>query len=358
MDISIDVVGSGLQGVGLYTAPVKQRTPPGLAEEFKLTGPWRGPRLLYRPVACGGECFDFWHFDVVDCSLAATIPHVGVHNGAVKVGVSGEVDGGSSAESLALYWGRLLKQFREQADLSAAELGRLINYSPAAMSHFENAHRIMPMETARACDDLLKTGGQLAGLLPYVLSVDLPPEFKDYVRHERRATQILAFEPQVVSGLFQTEAYAEAVLRAARLDNLQQALANRMNRQEILRGDDPPYLWVIMEEHILDKLVGGREVMRAQIERLLEEAENPRVVIQFIPKTVGAHAGLDGPLTILSFAEGPDIVYCDGHASGRLILPARAVAACSRAYDLLRSTAVSPDQSIAMLKAKLEELTP
>ncbi|MFF4344984.1 helix-turn-helix domain-containing protein [Kitasatospora sp. NPDC001540] len=283
---------------------------------------------------------------------------MGVHNGVVKAGVLGEVDAESTAESLALYWGQLLKQFRESAGLSAAELGRAINYSPAAMSLFENARRIMPMETARTCDALLKTGGQLAGLLPYVLSADLPPEFKDYVRHERRANQILAFEPQVVSGLFQTEAYAEAVFRAARLDNVEQSLANRMNRQEILRGDDPPYIWVIMEEHVLDKLVGGRDVMRAQIERLLLEAENPRIVIQFIPKTVGAHAGLDGPLTILSFPEGPDIVYADGHASGRLILAARAVAACSRTYDLLRSTAVSPEQSIAMLKAKLEELTP
>ena len=280
-----------------------------------------------------------------------------VHNESVKASAAKQAELESSADSLAVYWGQLLRRFRESAGYTAAGLGLAIGYSASAVSMFENAHRVMTPETARSCDQILNTGGQLAGLLPYVLAADLPPEFKDYVRHERRARQILAFEPQVVSGLLQTEEYAEAVLRAARLDNIQRSLVTRMSRQEILRGEDPPYLWVIMEEHVLDKLVGGSEVMRRQIERLLEGAQKPRVIVQFIPRTVGAHAGLDGPLTILSFHEGPDIVYTDGHASGRLIVLPNEVATCSRTYDLLRSTAASPEQSITVMQAKLEELS-
>ncbi len=284
---------------------------------------------------------------------------MGVYSGSAKSEELHEVDSASRPESLPQYWGRLLKQFRERADVTGTELGKVIGYSPTAVSLFENAHRLMTMETARACDQFLNTGGQLAGLLPFVLAAtDMPQEFLDYVGHEASASQILAFEPQVVSGLVQVEAYAEAVFRAARLDDVPRSLNSRMRRQEILQRGEPPYLWLIMEEHVLDKMVGGPEVMRAQIERLLEEAVKPRTVIQFIPKAVGAHAGLDGPLTILSFPEGPDIVYADGHASGRLLLNSTAVATCKRTYDLLRSTAVSPDASIAMLKAKLEELSP
>ncbi|MDH6574575.1 helix-turn-helix transcriptional regulator [Kitasatospora sp. MAP5-34] len=268
------------------------------------------------------------------------------------------IDGEVSAGSLAQYWGQLLKKHREAAGYSGAAFGRLIGYSAGAVSQFESATRVMKPETARACDELFKTDGLLEGLLEFILKADLPTWFTSYVDHEGRASEIRTYEPQVIPGLLQTEEYARAVLEAGRLDSIDQPLAMRMSRQRILEGEGAPYLWVILEQTAIEKQIGGPEVMRPQLERLIAEAKKPRIVIQIVPKTIGAHAGLDGPLTILSFPEGPDMGYVDGHASGQLIVKTADVARCARIYDLLRSTALSADSSIALLEAAMEELAP
>lgn len=261
------------------------------------------------------------------------------------------------AQTLMQQWGSELRRYRETAGLTQLQLGKLVGYSESAVGMFETAERVMTPETAEACDEIMKTGGSLAGWLPFVIK-DVPSWFTSYLELERKANSLRIFEPQVVPGLLQTDAYARAVLEAGRHDSIEVFHATRMSRQLILEREDPLHLWVVMEQSVLERNVGGPEVISAQLQRLVEHARKPRIVLQVIPKSVPCHAGLDGNLHILSFPEGPDMVYQDGHANGRLIVKTQDVAHCNRTYDLLRAVAASPEESIRLLIARIEELAP
>lgn len=98
--------------------------------------------------------------------------------------------------------------------------------------------------------------------------------------------------------------------------------------------------------------------MGCQMERLLKAGQEPRTVIQVVPRTAGAHPGLAGPFTILSFGQGPDVLYVDSFSEGRTVLDAAEVDAAAHAYDLLRSYALSPEASAEVIGTCLEELSP
>lgn len=139
-----------------------------------------------------------------------------------------------------------------------------------------------------------------------------------FVSLEDQASQIRSWQPQLIPGVLQTEGYGRAVLKAlmddvppAEVDRRWQA---RLNRQALLtRERDAPQLGVVLDAAILERPVGGEKVMRAQLRHLLKVNELPNVSIQVLPKSVGAHAGLEGPLVILSFPGEihPDIAYVE-----------------------------------------------
>ncbi|BCB85888.1 hypothetical protein Psuf_032010 [Phytohabitans suffuscus] len=131
-----------------------------------------------------------------------------------------------------------------------------------------------------------------------------------YVGLEQAAEAVRAYEQQVMPGLLQTEEYAKAMIRAARpditTDEVERRVRVRLNRQSLLTQDDPIDLWVVLDEAVLSRPIGGDAVMCAQLERLIEAAELPNVTLQVLPFEVGAHAGMDGTFTILTFSEPSD----------------------------------------------------
>jgi hypothetical protein len=129
-----------------------------------------------------------------------------------------------------------------------------------------------------------------------------------------------------------------------------------MKRQEILTRSEPPLLWVVLDEFVLHRTIGGPELMRAQLTHLIQMAQRPNVTIQIVPTGRGAYAGLGGYLTMLGFEEGPDVVYMDDHAGGRMIEEAAAVAACGIQFDRIRASALSQEESLELLKSLLERL--
>jgi Domain of unknown function (DUF5753) len=176
------------------------------------------------------------------------------------------------------------------------------------------------------------------------------------VELEASTTSIQSFDVQVVPGLLQTEGYARAMLQAGRHASVDELVAARLDRQRILNQQQPPLYWVVLDEGVLRRLIGGAAVMREQLKRLVELATSPRIVLQVLPYIAGAHAGLDGPLTILSFAEGPDAVYIEGIGSGQLMTRPEDVERCHLIYNLVRAAALSPEASVAMIAATMEEL--
>ena len=145
----------------------------------------------------------------------------------------------------------------------------------------------------------------------------LPDWFEEYLGLEGAASVIRTFELQFVHGLFQTESYARAVTllghKTAPAEEIDRRVSLRIKRQDILASPEPPQVWSVMDESVLRRPVGGRAVMRAQLDRLAEMARLPQVTIQVIPFGGGGHAAAGGSFTLLRFAEPelPDIVYIE-----------------------------------------------
>ena len=189
----------------------------------------------------------------------------------------------------------------------------------------------------------------------------MPNWFQDFVGLEESASLIQGFELQFVPGLLQTEEYALAVATRGRPEyvpeDVRKRIALRMERQKILAGVRPPSLWVVLDESVLHRPIGGRQVHRAQLEHLLEMAERPNITVQVVPNQLSGYAA-EHPFTILRFAEPelPHVVYVE-HMSGALYLDGLAeIEVYSRAMDRLMVDAETPDRSRQILVALLAQV--
>jgi transcriptional regulator with XRE-family HTH domain len=145
----------------------------------------------------------------------------------------------------------------------------------------------------------------------------LPRWFELYVGLERAAAVIRTYEVQFVHGLLQTEDYARAVILIANdhapAEEIDRRVSVRMKRQQLLTQPDAPELWTVLDEAVLRRSPGGRELMRAQLAHLLAMTDLPNVTLQVIPFDAGPHSAAGGPFTILRFPEPdlPDLVYLE-----------------------------------------------
>lgn len=257
--------------------------------------------------------------------------------------------------SFAALFGAELARLRNAANMSQADLGRKINFSGGHVSMVEIAKRPPSREFAESCDEALNTGGLLGRLWPFVNRDLFPAWFQGYVQLEAEATKIQTYECQTIPGMLQTEGYARAVLEAGWIQNIDEPLAARMERQEILRDSSRPLMWALIDEAVTRRPVGGHAVMREQLKCLADLATSRRIVLQVVPDDIGAHACMDGSMTLLSFREGSDVAYVEGPGSGQLIDRPEDVAQCQQRYDLTRAVALSPQASIRMITEAMEE---
>ncbi|QKW52413.1 helix-turn-helix domain-containing protein [Streptomyces buecherae] len=272
-----------------------------------------------------------------------------------------ETDNGAPA-SLAGFLGRQLRKLRTERGWSQTELATKAHTTGAMISYVENAKRVLAPDLAR---DLDATFGIdfFEELCPLVLAYAYPSWFLPYVELEREAKAIRSFQSQVVPGLLQTEEYARGTLAPWRPDNLDDLVAARLTRQALFDRDEPPHTWFILDEQVLRRRIGGPTVMRDQLERLLSAGRHPRCVIQVIPEAVAAHPGLSSAFTMLSFDQGEekkpphDVLHVDGFSRGRTALDPAEVNEGARAYDLLRSYALSPEESSDRIGEYMEGLT-
>ncbi|MFI7296044.1 Scr1 family TA system antitoxin-like transcriptional regulator [Streptomyces sp. 1121.2] len=188
----------------------------------------------------------------------------------------------------------------------------------------------------------------------------LPNWFSAYVSLETAARTLRAYEPHYVTGLLQTPRYARGVLGGGfpndRDEDLRRRVDLRLRRQSLLDRADAPTLWVVMEEAVLHRVVGGPEVMREQIDRLLEVSELPHVSVDVVPFTAGAHVGACAPFTYFRFEEPelPDIVYTE-ILSGAVYLDQRSdVAAHLEAHNRM-SLLTSDTDSRSLLNRMRKE---
>jgi transcriptional regulator with XRE-family HTH domain len=254
--------------------------------------------------------------------------------------------------ALALFAAEL-QAARARAGMSRDELAARINYSPSLVGMVESMRRVPRLDFAQRCDDALGTSGTFARLHEHLRIAPFPSWFRPFAQHEAEATSLRTFQLVLVPGLLQTGEYARVLLSTrvgATEDDVDQAVTARLERQAILDRDDPPLLWVVLDEGGLHRSIGDRKVMRAQVERLVEMAGRPNVVIQVIPGEVGAHEGVNGSFVIADFAVAPSIVYLETALTGLVVERPEDVAAVRLTYDTLRSEAMSRAASLELLQ--------
>jgi transcriptional regulator with XRE-family HTH domain len=266
----------------------------------------------------------------------------------------------SQVSALALFSAEL-RQARMRAGLTQDQLAEQIAYSPSLVGHVETGSRAPSLDFAVRADEALGTGGLLARLQPFVRSEAYPAWFRDWVEIEREATSLRWFEPLLVPGLLQTEEYARAVLAAAHPASadgeVDRLVAARLDRQAILTCEEPPLLWVILDEGVLHRPVGGPKVMAEQIDRLIVAARQPRIMFQVVPSDAGAHPGLAGQFVIAGFDGQPDVAYLDNALTGQVVERPGDVARVALLYDILKAEALSPRASVDLARKAIERWT-
>ncbi|MEV6791984.1 helix-turn-helix transcriptional regulator [Streptomyces sp. NPDC051320] len=191
----------------------------------------------------------------------------------------------------------------------------------------------------------------------------LPDWFSVYVSLEDEATLIRTYEPHYVPGLLQTEDYARAVLGAGvgrdADGELERRVALRLKRQELLEQPNAPALWVLFEEAVLHRPVGGRQVMRGQIERLFQATRLFNVTLQILPFEMGPHIGAFGPFTLFRFEmpELPDIVYTESLSGAAYQDQRPYVSAHLEALDRLSTQARTVEETRKILEDACKDST-
>jgi len=189
----------------------------------------------------------------------------------------------------------------------------------------------------------------------------LPRWFRAYVDLESTASLIRTYEGQFIPGLLQTDDYMRAVIHGALLDESGEEVGRRvrlrMARQTLLTREHPPRLWAVVDEAALRRPVGGHEVMRGQLERLIAATKLPNVILQILPFASGAHPAMVGAFSILRFADGdlPDVVYVE-HLTNALYLDGRDdVNQYLHVMDQISMSAAPPDKTMDILHRILQE---
>nr|BFE32301.1 hypothetical protein GCM10010200_045520 [Actinomadura rugatobispora] len=129
-----------------------------------------------------------------------------------------------------------------------------------------------------------------------------------------------------------------------------------MERQRILTRQHPPHAWFVMDEMVLRRIVGSREIMREQLAHLLEFSERPTSMVHIVPLDTGYHEGLGGTFTILDLRDGKNVAYTESTGEGVLINDRASVARRLVRYDMVRGHALPVDKSQDLIKSVMEEL--
>ncbi len=291
---------------------------------------------------------------------------------AEPIGGADAPAGGSTARRIIL--GARLRRLREAAGVSRAEAGYAIRSSDSKISRLElgrvgfkerdvtdllTMYGVIDAAECKVFLDMVKQSNEPSWWHPYT---DLLADwFHDYLGLEQAASRIQTCELQFLPGLVQTEDYARAIATSGWSelvdDGAERHVAVRMQRQALLARPDAPKLWAVIDESVLHRPIGGREVMLAQIEHLLELTEWPNITLQVLPYRFSGYAA-EGSFTMLRFAESDlsDVVYIE-HLSGALYLDKRAETELySRVFDRLTVDAEIPDQTRRLLAKARSDL--
>ncbi|GLW05370.1 transcriptional regulator [Microtetraspora sp. NBRC 13810] len=256
-------------------------------------------------------------------------------------------------------FGRELARVRKESGLSQARLGAHLGVSSSLVGHIEIGNRIPKPDLARRCDEIFKTGDLFARLCRGISSPTGPRWFMGWADEiEPRARVLRSWDPLLIPGLLQTEGYARAVFRGglARSEReVEDQVAARMRRKTIWERDGPPTLWVLIDEWVLRRPIGGPHVMYEQLDNLAAVAVRHDVKIQLVSHETPCTAGLISSFIIAELADAPTAVSVDSAGRGEVSTEHDLVTIIWDRYDRIRAEAHRPGQSLEMIKEARDE---
>ncbi|WP_326820928.1 helix-turn-helix domain-containing protein [Streptosporangium sp. NBC_01639] len=265
------------------------------------------------------------------------------------------------SESPTALFGFELRRHRKARGWSQIRLSKAIPYSVGTISMIETASRGPSEEFARHCDEALEAEGALIRLWPMVSHTAAPTWFRPWLDVEATAEALRSWEPLVVPGLLQTEDYARAILNGdigVTPEQTEEQVTARMERQNILKRAKPPLYWVVIDEAVLHRPIGSPAVMAAQITRLLEAGQAPRVTIQVLPLKAYSTTGLAGGFAIAQTQGVFDTAYVESAGvMSRVTERPEDVSVLAYRYDGIRSEALSQRESLELIKETLPRWT-
>ncbi|MCC5032867.1 helix-turn-helix transcriptional regulator [Streptomyces sp. WAC 00631] len=255
--------------------------------------------------------------------------------------------------------GRQIKLWREAAGLKQSELGKAIGYGEDLVSSVERARRVPQPEFLKNADQALQAGGRIAAMAKDVAEARYPKKVRDLTRLEAEAVELGSYSNHNMHGLLQTEEYARALFTMRRpaysVDEIERQVAARMARQSIFTRQPAPHLTFVQEEVTLQRPIGGRMVLRRQLEHLLDVSQLRNVAIQVMPTNREEHAGMAGELRVLKLKDGTTVGYSEAQLTSRLVSDPAEVQILEIRYGMLRAQALSPQESLAFIENLLGE---
>jgi transcriptional regulator with XRE-family HTH domain len=261
--------------------------------------------------------------------------------------------------------GKQIKVLREGAGLTQRELGERLAYGEDLISSLERGRRIPQPDFLRAADELLSAGGVLKAAIEDVekakakARVRHPAWFRDYARLEAEAVEVNDYSSHDIPGLLQTERRARALyaMRRPLLDEetIEQRVAARLARQEILTRWPAPLVTSVIEEAVLRRPIGGWEVHQEQLEQLFRLGQLRSLELQVMPLERTEHAGMGGPFILLTPKGKPQVGYIEAQNVTRLVTDPEEVRVLAAQYGSIRAQALTPRESLVLIEKMLGE---
>ncbi|MBO8192259.1 helix-turn-helix domain-containing protein [Streptomyces oryzae] len=253
-------------------------------------------------------------------------------------------------------FGAVVKQLRKRAGFTQEAWAERSGYSLSTCAGVEQGRRFPPPRFIEVAEREFDAAGALSEAAKHLSRGNdgIAAWFRQWAKMELSALSLYIYECRVVPGLLQTEAYAKAVMRQVPPvptdEQLQERLTLRLDRQELLHRKKPVMFSFIFEQALLERRTGGVEVTRELLDHLIDCAQLPNVELQIMPLVQPEHAGLDGPLQLLETPEHQWFAYSEGQETGQLISEPTALSRLHMVYAKLRSQALTPADSLSLLK--------
>ncbi|MFI0716222.1 helix-turn-helix domain-containing protein [Streptomyces inhibens] len=265
-----------------------------------------------------------------------------------------DVDPEDETQAVVETVGRQLKLWREAAGLRPVEFGAAIGYGENLIYKIERGARIPRPEFLDKADEVLGAGGKIAAMKKDVEQARYPKKVRDLTKLESEAVELGAYGNHNVHGLLQTEEYARALYDVRRPvlaeDDLERHVAARMARQRIFDRRPLTTLTFVQEEVTLRRPIGGRMVLRRQLERILEIGQLRHVEIQVMLTELEDHAGMSGEVQLLKLKDGSTVGYSEAQLTSRVVSQPKEVQVLELRYGIIRSQALTPRESLAFIE--------